>query len=148
LGQTRERFFLLNSYYYVQTDTGTGAPSSALIGIGIGILDVSGPECERTVALVRAGDATGRQDCTGISNQERFVYLDKKYLTSVDLSWEEVRQVIINVGFEMRQEETGKRALYTADRRSMMNMNYRCVNFVARKGAATSEATKNDGPAI
>lgn len=64
---------------------------------------------------------------------DRYAYLDKKYLTSVDLCWEDIREVMINLGFEMVHVETGKRALYTADRHSMMNMDYRCIHFVARK---------------
>ncbi|CAB9531513.1 expressed unknown protein (Partial), partial [Seminavis robusta] len=36
-------------------------------------------------------------------------------------------------GFEMVEEKAGVHSLYTADRRSMMNMSYRCVSFVARK---------------
>lgn len=63
----------------------------------------------------------------------RYTYLDKKYMRSVDLPWEDVREIMINIGFEFVEERMGQCALYTADRRSMMNMNYRCVHFVARR---------------
>ena len=65
-------------------------------------------------------------------------YLDPKYLSSVDLSWEDVRHIMINMGFEILESSTGTPALYTADRRSMMNMQYRCIQFVARKPASAS----------
>jgi len=65
--------------------------------------------------------------------QGRYAYLDPKYMTSMDLSWEDVRAIFVNVGFEIIQEKVGVRALYTADQRSMMNMTYRCIQFVARK---------------
>jgi len=63
----------------------------------------------------------------------RYSYLDKKYLQSVDFSWEDVRQIMSNVGFEIVEERSGQDAHYTADQRSLMNMNYRCIHFVARR---------------
>lgn len=65
--------------------------------------------------------------------QNRFSHLDQRYMRSVDLSYEDVKAILINVGFEIVEEQTGIKCLYTADRRSMKNMVYRCVNFVARK---------------
>jgi len=70
------------------------------------------------------------------SNQvdhEHLSSMDKRYMTSVDLCWEDVREVLLNVGFEIVEEHVGIKALYTSDRRSMVNMSYRCINFVARK---------------
>lgn len=91
-----------------------------------------------------SGPAMRPDDKTVPQYQERFGYLDKKYLESVDLCWDDVRQVILNIGFEILEEDTGIRALYTADRRSMMNMNYQCASFVARK-KATPTATNGGG---
>ena len=72
-------------------------------------------------------------DKTMTAYHERFSYLDVRYLNSVDMCWEDVREVFINVGFELVEEKAGIHSLYTADRRSMMNMSYRCISFVARK---------------
>jgi carnosine N-methyltransferase len=65
--------------------------------------------------------------------QKRYSYLDQRYMASVDVCYEDVREILVNIGFEIVEEKTGVKCLYTADRRSMMNMVYRCVNFVARK---------------
>lgn len=64
---------------------------------------------------------------------KRCSYLDKKYLTSIDLCWEDIQEIMINLGFELVEVATGEPALYTADRRSMMNMDYHCLSFIARK---------------
>lgn len=65
--------------------------------------------------------------------QSRFSHLDERYLSSVDMCYEDVREILMNIGFEIMEEKTGIKCLYTADKRSMMNMVYRCVNFVAKK---------------
>lgn len=74
-------------------------------------------------------------------------HLDKRYLTSVDLCYEDVRQIMINIGFEIVEEKTGCKALYTADKKSMMNTVYRCVSFVARK-LASEGITPGEGAVI
>jgi hypothetical protein len=53
------------------------------------------------------------------------------------LSWQDVREIFVNVGFEIAHEQVGTHALYSSDQRSMMNMNYRCIQFVARKKGGT-----------
>lgn len=80
-----------------------------------------------------SGPAMRPDDRTVEAYHERYSYLDKKYMESVDMSWEDVRQVMVNIGFEFVEERTGQSAMYTTDRLSMMHMNYRCVHFVARK---------------
>jgi carnosine N-methyltransferase len=65
--------------------------------------------------------------------RDRNSRMDERYLNSVDLCYDDIRQVMINVGFEIVEEQTGLKSLYTADKRSMMNTVYRCVSFVARK---------------
>ena len=74
--------------------------------------------------------------------QERYSYLDRKYMQSIDLSWEDVRKILLNVGFELLEERSGQDALYTADPRSLMQMNYRCIHFVARRKADSAMETK------
>jgi len=87
-----------------------------------------------------SGPAMRPDDKTMTDYHERYSYLDVRYLNSVDLCWEDVREIFINVGFEMVEEKAGVHSLYTADRRSMMNMSYRCVSFVARKKARLPDA--------
>ena len=69
--------------------------------------------------------------------QARFNYLDKRYMTSVDFSWQDVREILVNVGFKIEEEQAGMESRYTADVKSMMSMSYRCIHLVARKKAAT-----------
>lgn len=80
-----------------------------------------------------SGPAMRPDDGDVESYHERCSYLDKKYLTSIDLCWEDIQEIMIRIGFDVVEVTTGKRSLYTADRRSMMNMDYRCLSFVARK---------------
>jgi len=76
-----------------------------------------------------------RPDDTSVEDyRSRNSHLDRRYLDSIDLSYEDIRQIMINIGFEFLEETTGVHAFYTADQRSMMNTLYRCVSFVARRG--------------
>ena len=90
-----------------------------------------------------SGPAMRPDDRTVSDYQARFSYLDARYMTSVDLCWEDVREIILNVGFEILEEKVGIRALYTANRRSMMNMAYRCIHFVAIKRGPASKGNKS-----
>ena len=65
--------------------------------------------------------------------QARYSHLDERYMRSVDITYEDVREILVNVGFEIVEEKVGVKALYTSDRRSMQTTVYRCVNFVAKK---------------
>lgn len=80
-----------------------------------------------------SGPAMRPDDKTTAAYRDRYSYLDARYLNSVDICWEDVREIFINVGFEIVEEKTGLHSLYTADRRSMMNMSYRCISFAAQK---------------
>jgi carnosine N-methyltransferase len=64
--------------------------------------------------------------------RRRYSHLDDRYLSSIDMSWDDIRQVLINMGYEILKEEAGIECQYTADQRSMMRTTYNCVNFVAR----------------
>ncbi len=65
--------------------------------------------------------------------QNRYRHLDPKYLHSVDFNLEDIKEILVNIGFEIIECSPGHAAMYTADRRSMMNTEYQCVNLVARK---------------
>lgn len=64
---------------------------------------------------------------------ERFEHLDPKFLQSYDFCWEDIKEILIHIGFEIVEQSFGVPAHYTADRRSMLVTEYRCVHFVARK---------------
>jgi len=55
---------------------------------------------------------------------------------SVDLTWEELRALIVAFGFVIEQEEW-RMCKYTRNPRSMYRMEYECIFFVARLPAAT-----------
>ena len=59
--------------------------------------------------------------------------LDARYLHSIDYTWEEVRDMILNCGFVILEEERGIPSKYASDVRSMMGVVYGCVFCVARK---------------
>mmetsp|Transcript_14902 Transcript_14902/g.36241 ORF Transcript_14902/g.36241 Transcript_14902/m.36241 type:complete len:478 (-) Transcript_14902:837-2270(-) len=65
--------------------------------------------------------------------QDRFKHLDDRYMKSVDLSYEDIKEIMKKVGFEVVEEHVGMESFYTADQRSMQSTMYSCVNFVARK---------------
>ena len=59
--------------------------------------------------------------------------LDSRYLISIDYTWDEVREMIVNIGFEIVVEERHIPTRYTSDACSMMHVVYDCVFCVARK---------------
>lgn len=59
--------------------------------------------------------------------------LDSRYLDSFDFCWNDIHDILINIGFEIMECTSGMKALYTADCRSMMHTESQCVHFVARK---------------
>lgn len=109
---------------YIQIIHGMLKPGGLLISFGPLLYHWSGP-------AMRPDDKTVAQ------YHERYKFLDPRFLNSIDLCWEDIRVIIYNIGFDLIEEKSGLQTLYTADRRSMMNMNYRCLSFVARKRALT-----------
>jgi carnosine N-methyltransferase len=86
-----------------------------------------------------SGPSLRPDDETYEAYQARFGHLDKRYMSSVDYCWQDVREILINAGFVIEEERAGIQSLYTADSTSMMNMSYRCRHFVARKGSTKLE---------
>ena len=80
-----------------------------------------------------SGPAMRPDDKSIVDYENRYKHLDQRYMTSVDIAWTDVKKILTNFGFRVLEEHMGVRSLYTADRRSMMNMEYRSVNFVAQK---------------
>lgn len=58
--------------------------------------------------------------------------VDERYAQSVELSWEELRHVIIKAGFDIVHEEY-RQCHYTSNDRSMMRTQYDCLFFTAIK---------------
>ena len=86
-----------------------------------------------------SGPSMGLEDNAIEDYETRWKHLDSRYMTSIDLTWEDIKQVMLNIGFELVKESRAP-AVYTADSRSLLNTEYRCVHFVARKPA--TETTK------
>lgn len=80
------------------------------------------------------------------SSNEKYLgrneHLEQRYLESIDLTWEEVRHVIVACGFEIVEERIGIPAKYTSDSDSFMSVCYDCVYFVAKKVKRFSEGNK------
>jgi carnosine N-methyltransferase len=72
-------------------------------------------------------------DTTFTDYKQRYCNLDERYFTSVDLSYQDIKTVMMNIGFDIVEERTDVECLYTSDERSMMNRSYKCVCFVAKK---------------
>lgn len=68
--------------------------------------------------------------------QKRNKHLDSRYLSSIDYTWDEVRYMILQCGFEIEEEEMNIPARYTSDAQGMMKVVYDCVFLVARKKGA------------
>ena len=51
----------------------------------------------------------------------------------MNLSWEEVRQVITKVGFEIKNERNIEDATYTQNPKSLLQYKYQTIFFTARK---------------
>lgn len=67
--------------------------------------------------------------------RQRFDNLDDRYLSSINLCYNDVKDIMNEIGFEILEEETGVECYYTSDQRSMMSTKYRCVSFVAKKSS-------------
>lgn len=60
-------------------------------------------------------------------------HLDPRYIHSIDFCWDDVKEILVNIGFVILECSTNNPALYTADCKSMMNTHYNCIHFVAIK---------------
>jgi carnosine N-methyltransferase len=95
-------------------------PGGFLIHLGPLLYHFSGPS-------LRPDDGTWQR------YRDRYSHLDELYMTSIDLAYDDVREILVNIGFEILEEERDIECYYTADALSMMTTQYRCVSFVARK---------------
>ena len=80
-----------------------------------------------------SGPAILLSDTTVAAYEDRYKHLDPRYLNSVDFSWDDVAQIMTNVGLEMVEVQHDLPAFYTANFHSMLRTEYRCTHFVARK---------------
>ena len=65
--------------------------------------------------------------------RQRYDHLDDRYFMSINLCYNDIKEILNEIGFEILEEELGVECYYTADQRSMMSTKYNCVSFVARK---------------
>jgi carnosine N-methyltransferase len=80
-----------------------------------------------------SGPAMPLSDETASDYEKLYSHLDAKYLKSYDFCWEDVQQILVHIGFEVLESKSDIPAKYTADERSMLVSEYRCVQLVARK---------------
>jgi len=95
-------------------------PGGLLVNLGPLLYHWSGPP-------MRADDKSLQE------YRKRYDQLDDRYFTSIDLSYDHVKEILTNVGFQILEEDTGVECYYNADQLSMMNTNYQCASFVAKK---------------
>lgn len=62
-------------------------------------------------------------------------FADLENEKSLELSYEELRQVIFAHQFQFVQEDTSVECLYTANVHSMLTYSYKCIYFVAKKAS-------------
>jgi hypothetical protein len=80
-----------------------------------------------------SGPPMSLEDATIQDYHKRYSNMDPKFLVAVDFSWDDVQQILVNIGFEIVQCVKNIPALYTADRNSMLFSQYQCIHLVARK---------------
>ena len=143
-------FFLDTAYDIVQYLTciyGMLAPGGVLVNLGPMLWHWSGRS-------LRPGEKRGDLNRPGLGEEggdapfaasllptlavfSNFILItslsDDRYASSVDFSYEDVRSMMVSVGFEVVEERLGVECEYTRDERSMMFTRYRCVFFVAKK---------------
>lgn len=74
-----------------------------------------------------------RPNCSFEQYCSHYSHLDKRYLFSVDLSWEDIRAIMVNMGFTIVEEVSNIPSRYTGNEKSMIHTEYQCVKVVARK---------------
>ena len=65
--------------------------------------------------------------------RQRFDNLDDRYFSSINLSYDDIKEIMNEIGFEIMEEQTNVECYYASDQRSMMATKYNCVSFVAKK---------------
>lgn len=80
-----------------------------------------------------SGPSMGLADESVDAYRQRWKHLDQRYVESIDLPWEDVQEILKNIGFEMLRVNLSQKAYYTSDTKSMLQTEYRCIHFVARK---------------
>lgn len=85
-----------------------------------------------------SNSSEGNSTAISSMHQRRNKHLDQRYLTNIDYTWEEVRYMIVQCGFEIEEEEMYIPARYTSDARGMMKTEYDCAFLVARKKKAAN----------
>jgi len=80
-----------------------------------------------------AGPKSRPDDLNSSGYKTRYSSMDERYLRSIEMSWEDVRTLVQNIGFEILQEKIIDSVKYTANVKSLLSHDYRCIFFVAQK---------------
>jgi len=80
-----------------------------------------------------SGPSTRPDDMNPKDFLTKHSHLDRRYMESIDMTWDDVREIMIRIGFSIEEEKTNVPCRYTANEKSFMNTDYRCVFFVAKK---------------
>ena len=65
------------------------------------------------------------------------IKIDPRYHESLELTWDELRHVILATGFVIESERVGVPCTYTRDKKSIHGSEYHCIFFQVRKPNAT-----------
>lgn len=95
-------------------------PGGLLINLGPLLYHWSGPP-------VRPDDSSVEE------YRQRNDHLDDRYFSSINLCYDDIKEILNGIGFDILEEDIGIECYYTTDQRSMMSTKYECVSFVARK---------------
>ena len=90
--------------------------------------------------------ASGRPKVEDVALSTTRHFADNPHEVSVDLTWDEVRPLILDWGFVLEREEW-RRCTYTRNPASLYQMEYECIFFVARwPGGATAPGSTPPPP--
>ena len=104
---------------------------------GLGVLEARG-------GLRSSLQARPKVEDVALSTTRHFA--DNPHEVSVDLTWDEVRPLILDWGFVLEREEW-RRCTYTRNPASLYQMEYECIFFVARwPGGATAPGSTPPPP--
>jgi carnosine N-methyltransferase len=65
--------------------------------------------------------------------RQRYDNVDVRYFTSINLCYDDIKEIMNNIGFKILEEEIGVVCYYITDQCSMMSTKYQCVSFIAQK---------------
>lgn len=80
-----------------------------------------------------SGVQTRPDDLDISTNHTSNLKVDRRYLDSIDICWEDVKEIVLNIGFTLIEEKLWCPAKYASNVNSFLSLDYNCIFFVARK---------------